>query len=94
MSLLDRLLGTEEPNLSIHAFMAAMAEYKRGAVTGQQVVDVFALSPQEATHLQEFLDNLDSDAINRAVIHDVLLLGGDGLYPKTMVKNRLGLTEG
>ena len=91
MALLDRLLGTEEPKLPVHEFMAGLAEYKRGAITGAQVVSAFNLSGTEATQLQGFLDNLDGDTISRELIHDVLLLGEGGYYTKTQVKNRLGV---
>lgn len=93
MTLLNRLLGTEDPKLPIHQFMAALAEYKRTSITGQQVIDAFGLDAGEATALSEFLDNLDGDTIDRAKIHDVLLLGETGLYPKAKVKTELGLTN-
>ena len=91
MALLDRLLGLEEPKLPTHQFMAALAEYKRGAVTGQQVVDAFGLSEEETTQLQDWLSNLDADTINRQLIHDVLLLGEVELYTRAQVKGRLGV---
>lgn len=94
MSLLDRLIGTEEPKLPVHQFMAAMAEYKRGSVTGAQVISGFGLSGAEATNLQDFLTNLDTDVINRQKIHDVLMLAEAGFYPKAKVKTELGLTQG
>lgn len=91
MGLLQRLLGTEEEKLPAHQFMAALAEYKRGAITGQNVVDAFDLDVDEAIALQGFLDNLDSDAIGRQLIHDVLLLGETGHYTEAQVKSRLGI---
>jgi hypothetical protein len=93
MSLLTRLLDPEEgeAKLPVHQFMAALAEYKRGAITGSQVVSAFGLSPTEATQLQDWLDNLDGDTINRALIHDALLLGEVGLYTQAFVKTRLGI---
>lgn len=94
MSLLDRLINPSlkgEDKLPVHQFMAALAEYKRGAITKQNVVDAFELSTEEATQLQNFLDNLDSETINRGMIHDILLLGETGLYTKAQVKNRLGV---
>ena len=91
MSLLDRLLGNEDPKLPVHQFMAALAEYKRGAITKQNVIDAFLLSVPEGTSLQTFLTKLDSDTIDRAFIHDVLLLGEAGYYTKSQVQTRLGL---
>ncbi len=92
MALIDRVLGTEEPKIPVHQFMAALAEYKRGAISGAQIVSTFGLSGPEATALQQFLINLDGDTINRAMIHDILLLGETGLYTKTNVMSRLGLS--
>jgi len=93
MSLLDRLLGTEDPSLPVHQFMAALGEYKRGAVTKTDVVNAFSLSAGEATSLQSFLNELDASMIDRSKIHDVLLLGEANLYTKTKVKAELGITE-
>ena len=91
MALLDRIIGTEEPKIPVHQFMAALAEYKRGAVTGAQVVAAFDLSTEETAALDTWLSNLDTDAINRDLIHDVLLLAEDGLYTKATVITRLGV---
>lgn len=93
MSLLTRLISPAEleEKIPVHTFMAALAEYKRGAITGQNVVDAFELSGTEATSLQNFLDNLDGDSISRSLIHDVLLLGEAGHYDTTQVKARLGI---
>lgn len=91
MSLLDRLLGNELPKLPIHTFMAALAEYKRGAITGAQVVSAFALSVTEQTALATWLLNLDTSSIDRALIHDCLLLAEAELYTKTQVQARLGV---
>jgi hypothetical protein len=91
MGLLDRLLGDEDPNLSVHAFAAALAEYERGAVTGAQVVSAFNLTGAEATRLQDFLDNIDSAGLTRAIIDDVLILGTEGYYSKAIVQSRLGV---
>jgi len=91
MALIDRLLGTEDPKLPVHQFMAALAEYKRGAITGANIVSAFGLSAGEAISLQSFLNNLDSSSIDRTLIHDVLLLGESGYYTKTQVTTRLGI---
>lgn len=93
MSLLTRLLtpAPGEQKIAVHQFMAALAEYKRGAVTGAQVVAAFNLDATETTQLQNWLDNLNTDAINRQLIHDVLLLGETGLYTQAQVIARLGV---
>lgn len=93
MSLLTRLLEPQpgEQKIPVHQFMAALAEYKRGAVTGAQVVAKFNLDAGETTQLQNWLDNLDGDTINRQLIHDVLMLGETGLYSQAQVVARLGV---
>lgn len=93
MSLLTRLIAPSdsEEKLPVHTFMAALAEYKRGAITGQNVVDAFELSVSEATQLQDFLDNLDASSIDRTLIHDVLLLGEAGHFNESQAKGRLGI---
>ena len=90
MGLLQRVLGTEEPKIAIHAFMA-IAEYKRGAVTKNQIVTAFGLSVAEGNALQTFLTNMDSNSIDRDLLHDVLLLGERGYYTESVVRNRLSL---
>jgi hypothetical protein len=93
MALLDRLIAPleNEEKLPIHEFMAALAEYKRGVVTKQNIITAFGLNTAEANALQDFLTNLDSSSINRSLIHDVLLLGEGGHYTKTQIKNRLNI---
>lgn len=95
MPLLQRLISpaANEEKISVHQFMAALAEYARGAVTGMQVANSFNLTSGEVTSLQEWLDNIDTSAINRNLIHDVLMLGEDGRYSESTVKNRLQITS-
>lgn len=94
MSLLTRLIGTNTSGdkLPVHQFMAGLAEYKRGAVTKAQIVAAFDLSADEATALDEWLTNLDADTIDRALIHDVLMLAEEDRYTIAQVKARLGIT--
>lgn len=91
MGLIHRLEGSEKPPVAAHLFMAALGEYKRGAVTKAQIVDKLKLSPSEAGQLQSYLTNLDADAIDRQLIHDVLLLLSGGLYTVAQAKTRLGV---
>lgn len=91
MGLLQRILGTEKEKIPEHQFMAALAEHKRGAITQQNIVDAFGLSPIEETQLQSFLNNLDTSTIDRTLIHDVLMLGCRGYYTEAQVKTRLGI---
>jgi len=91
MGLLQRLEGSQSPKLSPHEFMAGLAEYKRGAVTKAQLVAAFGLSSAEATQLQNYLDQLDGDVIDRQLIHDVLFLLEGGHYTVAQAKTRLGV---
>lgn len=99
MSLLTRLLSYPgEESISIHQFAAACAEFKRGApgVNLDKIAEVFGLDDTEKAHLQEFLTNLTGNTIDRHRIADVLILGTTHPqhYTLTVVKNRLGLTNG
>ena len=95
MGLYERILRQEEPKIPVHAFMAAMAEQKRGRVSGAQVASTFQLDAQaqaDAITLQARFN----DAVNPMTgpeLHDVLLLADAGLaYTSvTSLKNRLGV---
>ncbi len=91
MALLDRILGTEAPKIPAHQFVAALAEYKRGEVTGAQVATAFGLSQPEIAALGNWLSRLDNNSINREIVDDVLMLGEAGYYTKAQVQNRLGV---
>lgn len=43
MGLYERLLGTEEPKLPVHAFISALGEIERGKMTGADAAAAFAL---------------------------------------------------
>ncbi len=91
MGLIHRLEGSESPKVPVHQFMAALGEYKRGAASQAQIVAAFNLSEAEETQLEVYLSNLDTDAINRQLIHDVLLLLERGHYTVGQAKERLGV---
>ncbi len=104
MSLITRLVhpSSTEVKLPVHQFMAALAEYKRGApgIDLDAIAAAFNLSAAEKNQLQNFLTNLDGDIIDRHLIHDVLMMGespkqdgsGDHYYSVANVKSRLGIT--
>ena len=49
MSLIERLIGTEEPKLPVHQLMSALGEWERGKMTRAQVISGFGLTtPEEA----------------------------------------------
>jgi hypothetical protein len=93
MAILQRIKGAEKPKICSHDIMAALAEYKRGAVTAAQIVAAFDLTPAEATNLDQWLTNLDTDVINRQLIHDVLMLLEGDYYTVAIAKTRLGITN-
>jgi hypothetical protein len=93
MSLLTRLISPNagEVKLPVHQFMSALSEYKRKIISSSQLATAFNLTIEEQTQLNAFLTNMDTDVINREVLHDVLMLGEGGYYTITQVKNRLGV---
>jgi len=89
MSLLGRLSGREENKIAVHTFMALLAEYKRGAITAQQAINALELSAGEVTQVQALITRIDANQVDRAMIHDVLLLLETGLYTEILAQNRL-----
>jgi hypothetical protein len=98
MPLIERLMGLEEPKLPTHQFIAAVAENTRGEMTNQQIIDAFALDPGEQTEAVALRDRVTTgptgDRLNRALIHDVLLLAEQGIAPygsAQAVRDRFGI---
>lgn len=94
MALYERILRLEEPHIPVHAFMAAMAEQRRGRVTGAQVATAFELdasAQQDAIALQNRFSG--GNPITGVELHDILLLADAGLAYTTVaaLKNRLGV---
>ena len=58
MSLYDRLLLKQTPHISAHAFLAAGAEFRRGKMTAQEVVDLFLLDAGEQAEAVEFFGQM------------------------------------
>jgi hypothetical protein len=94
MPLYERLMGLDDPKLPVHQFMAMVGERVRNQVTTQQVVDAFALSPDEVTDATTLTQRVTSAALNKDEVHDVLLLA-ERLTPPydtvAAVKTRLGV---
>lgn len=95
MSLLTRLTQPQagEERLPVHEFMASLAEFKRGApgVNATSIGDAFGLSQAERNQLNNFISNLNANTIDRALIHDVLLLGVGKFYTVNQCASRLGV---
>jgi hypothetical protein len=95
MGLYERILRLEEPKIPVHAFMAAMAERKRGKVSAAQIVSTFALDAAaqiDAIALNARFDDT-VNPLTGTELHDVLLLADAGLAYQTVtaLKNRLGV---
>jgi len=88
MALFDRLVGydpgggdlTSLPKLSIHSFVAGLAEGYRGQVTRAQFITSFSIAPSEEAFLDALWNKGASLAaarrdVYRIVMHDCLLLG-------------------
>ena len=91
MSLLTRLISPQEgeQKLPVHQFMAGLAEYKRGVISGAQLVNAFNLTSEETSQLQSFLNRVDDNSITREQVHDVLMLGEGKYYTTQQVADRL-----
>jgi len=103
-SLLDRLLGQNltpsvlsEERIDSHRFVAGLAELKRGVagVTLSAIADVWNMTPAQEAQLNEYWASMDTGGITRDKFCDVLYLGShERIYPKSKVKEELGITTG
>ena len=102
MTLLDRVLGLEEPIVTTHAFGAALGEYARDEITVAQIHAAFDITAQvDIDGLQIVLDAINPTSgpptMTSLEVEDILILGielgaeGTPYYPKAKVKTRLGL---
>jgi len=96
MGLYERILRLEEPKIPVHAFMAAMAEIKRGFGTRAQFVTVFQLDAAAQADLDALIARFNGgNALTGVELHDVLLLADSKSVPvyKTVaaIKARLGV---
>lgn len=93
MSLLTRLIAPvgEEEKIPVHQFMAALAEHRRGS-PDMLLADIhaaFNLDAGEQATLATVIQNHNLDGISRELIHDVLMLGEQGIYTLAEVQSRL-----
>ena len=98
MGLLTRLtvpLEGEE-KIAAHQFMALVAEYQRGvaSVTRDFIASTFDITGAELTELDSVLTEIVSRRTNRALLHDVLLVGEYGIYNLQKVSNRIAQPNG
>lgn len=88
MSLYERLVGSEEPGIPVHQFMAAIAERERGELTRQDIIDMFSIETGDLDELDDVLDKDDSLTAERSfefgrMLHDSLLLSESKLHYTT-----------
>jgi len=97
MSVISRLVSPDkdagEQKLPVHQFTAALAEFKRGAITGAEFVAMFTLDAAEVTQVQNWLTSINgsgktADQI-RTELEDVLELGEFGLYTLAKCQTRV-----
>jgi hypothetical protein len=94
MGLWERVVGTEEPKIAVHAFFAMASERRRGKVTDADVYNAFGLSAGEQTEFQTFLALLNKNVRSAQELHEVLIAAESGLAPYdtvAAVKTRLGV---
>lgn len=91
MGLYERLAGQELPKIPIHAFVAAAAEVARGHVTAITAAGWFALSVAERTEAQTLINRVQTAAVTRIEVCDVLYLLEAGHRTIAQVKTRLGV---
>ena len=79
MSLLDRLIGIEEPTISVHSFWAGMVELSLGEITAAQLKTYFDLAGQDATDLDWLIGKYQASANKERfleLMHVIFLLAG------------------
>lgn len=96
MGLYDRLVGTD-PNIraSCHQITAAISEFRRGQITGDQSRDAFTppLDATEQSEGQAIVDALNAGTITFTELEQVLAMAESRMPPydnEAAVKTRLG----
>ena len=93
MALAERLMGLEQPKISVHGFRSMLDERRRGFVTNGQVVTAFSLSASEQTEGLALINKIISGELTADEVEDVLIIAEQRLAPYTTaaaVKTRLG----
>lgn len=77
-SLFDKLVGNEEPRVSVHGFVAALKEWQDGAVTRADIVQSFGLDAGDESDLDWLKAQAQASADREkfvAALEQVLILG-------------------
>jgi hypothetical protein len=91
MSLYPRLIGTEEPKISVHQWMAAFGEYERGYLTAPQIAAGFGLDAGEQAEAAEMLAKVITPPESISVGGFVTLTNVGAAYDTTNASRGLGL---
>lgn len=91
MSLYSRLIGTTEPKIHVHAFMAALGELERGQMTTQQVIDAFTLSAGEQTEAAALIARVVSPLDSISLGGFLTLTNVGAAYDTTPASKGLGV---
>ena len=95
MGLVTRLVSPleGEAKLPVHQFTAGIAEYKRGALLGSELVSKFGIVGDEITTLQQWQTVIDASgepaAAWRSQLEDLFCMGETGYYSLVEVQSRL-----
>ena len=103
MSLLDRLIGAEQPRLSVHGFQAAMSEWVDGATGFNRaaIIEQFTLTVDDEAELdalKAIYDSANTNAKRQRLLKafdSVVLLASDRdvSFYKTKAEINARLTE-
>lgn len=90
MPLFERIAGTVEPKIPVHALMAAIAEYERGVVTAQQVFSAFGLDASEQMELANLVTKLVGQWTALSFGSVVQLTNVGAAYDATVASRNIG----
>lgn len=62
MSVIDRLIGTEEPKIPVHQFWAGFQELYEGAITFTEFTAAFIISAEEEAEMLALKGLVDASA--------------------------------
>ena len=95
--LFDRIF-TEDDNIAIHSFRAALGDYAAGFTTRAEIVNYWSLDSEAQVDLDVLLGKIDSSSnLQKAgfllALHDVMMIAEEGAKytTKAAFKTRLGL---
>lgn len=94
MGIYERMMQLQDPNIPVHTFIAVVAEHAKGNMTNNQARTALNLSAAEGNEAITLSARVQSGALTRTEVHDVLLIAWDRIPPYdtvAAVKTRLGV---